>query len=96
MPIKVTRALLDAALSGALKSAPMRTDPLFGFQVPLSLTGVDAKLLTPRDTWSDPKAYDTTAQALVAMFEKNFAKYESLVDAEVRNARPGLDPAAAA
>jgi hypothetical protein len=30
------------------------------------------------------------------MFEKNFAKYEMLVDAEVRNARPGLKPAAAA
>ncbi|MET0651957.1 MAG: phosphoenolpyruvate carboxykinase, partial [Hyphomicrobiaceae bacterium] len=34
MPIKATRALLDAALSGALKSQPMRTDPVFGFQVP--------------------------------------------------------------
>jgi phosphoenolpyruvate carboxykinase (ATP) len=96
MPIKVTRGLLDAALSGALKNAPMRTDPLFGFQVPLSLAGIDSKLLTPRETWTDPKAYDATAQSLVAMFEKNFAKYESLVDAEVRNARPGLKPAAAA
>jgi phosphoenolpyruvate carboxykinase (ATP) len=96
MPIKVTRALLDAALSGALKGAPMRTDPLFGFQVPLALQGVDPKLLTPRETWTDPKAYDATAEALVGMFEKNFAKYEMLVDAEVRNARPGLKPAAAA
>jgi phosphoenolpyruvate carboxykinase (ATP) len=69
---------------------------LFGFQVPLSLAGVDPKLLTPRETWTDPTAYDTTAEALVGMFEKNFAKYESLVDAEVRNARPGLKSAAAA
>ena len=96
MPIKVTRGLLNAALSGVLKTTPMRTDPLFGFQVPLSLAGVDAKLLTPRETWTDPQAYDVTAEALVGMFEKNFAKYETLVDAEVRNARPGLKPAAAA
>ena len=41
MPIKATRALLDAALSGALKSQPMRTDPVFGFQVPTALAGVD-------------------------------------------------------
>ena len=39
MPIKATRALLDAALSGALKSQPMRTDPVFGFQVPTALAG---------------------------------------------------------
>jgi len=96
MPIRVTRALLDAALSGALKAQPMRTDPLFGFQVPLSLAGVDPKLLTPRETWADPLAYDVTATSLIDMFEKNFAKYEALVDAEVRNARPGLEREAAA
>ena len=43
MPIKATRALLDAALSGALKSQPMRTDPLFGFQVPTALAGRRAR-----------------------------------------------------
>ena len=31
MPIRATRALLDAALSGTLKGQPMRRDPLFGF-----------------------------------------------------------------
>src|SRR5689334_14476907 len=47
MPIKATRALLDAALSGALKSQPMRTDPVFGFQVPMALAGVDPAILNP-------------------------------------------------
>jgi phosphoenolpyruvate carboxykinase (ATP) len=89
MPIKVTRALLNAALSGELKNQPMRTDRVFGFQVPLSLPGVDAKLLTPRETWSDPAAYDETAAALVAMFTNNFAKFESLVESDIREARPG-------
>ena len=88
MPIKATRALLNAALSGNLAMQPMRTDPVFGFQVPLSLAGVDAKILTPRDTWADPVAYDKQAQAMVDMFTRNFAKFEAHVDADVRAAGP--------
>ena len=90
MPIKATRALLNAALSGELKHQPMRTDPVFGFQVPLALPGVDAKILNPRETWADPKAYDAMAATLVDMFAKNFAKFEAHVDADVRAAGPTL------
>jgi phosphoenolpyruvate carboxykinase (ATP) len=94
MPIKVTRALLNAALSGSLKNQPMRIDPVFGFQVPTSLPGVEAQILNPRDTWSDPAAYDATARALVEMFNKNFVAYESHVDADVRAAAPQIKQAA--
>jgi phosphoenolpyruvate carboxykinase (ATP) len=94
MPIKVTRALLDSALSGALKGKVMRTDPMFGFQVPTELDGVDPKLLNPRETWSDKAAYDTQAKALVEMFSKNFAKFEQHVDADVKAAAPALRAAA--
>src|SRR5690606_35924207 len=48
MPIKATRALLNAALSGKLKDQPMRLDPAFGFEVPTALEGVDPKILDPR------------------------------------------------
>jgi phosphoenolpyruvate carboxykinase (ATP) len=94
MPIKATRALLDAALSGALKSQPMRTDPVFGFQVPTALPGVDPAILNPRDTWADKAAYDAQARALVGMFGKNFAKFEVHVDADVKAAAPTLRQAA--
>ena len=94
MPIKATRALLDAALSGALKAQPMRTDPLFGFQVPLALPGVDSKILRPRDTWTDAAAYDAQAKALVDMFNKNFAKFEAHVDSDVKAAAPTIMAAA--
>ncbi len=90
MPIKATRALLDAALSGELKSQPMRLDPIFGFQVPLALPGVDAKILNPRDTWSNTAEFDQTARALAEMFNKNFTRFESHVDADVKDAAPGL------
>jgi phosphoenolpyruvate carboxykinase (ATP) len=94
MPIKATRALLDAALSGTLKSQPMRTDPLFGFQVPTALAGVDPAILNPRETWADKAAYDVQARALVDMFNKNFAKFEVHVDADVKAAAPALRQAA--
>ncbi|HEY0324856.1 MAG TPA: phosphoenolpyruvate carboxykinase, partial [Allosphingosinicella sp.] len=51
MPIKATRALLNAALDGSLNSAEFRKDPNFGFEVPVAVPGVDAKILNPRDTW---------------------------------------------
>jgi len=88
MPIRATRALLNAALSGELKNEPMRTDPIFGFQVPLAMPGVDPKILTPRDTWADAAAYDKMAADLVAMFQKNFARFEAHVDNEMRAAGP--------
>jgi phosphoenolpyruvate carboxykinase (ATP) len=88
MPIAVTRALLDAALSGALDNQPMRKDSHFGFEVPLAVAGVDARLLNPRDTWSDGDAYDLQAQKLVQMFIKNFAKFETYVGEDVRACAP--------
>jgi phosphoenolpyruvate carboxykinase (ATP) len=94
MPIKVTRCLLNAVLSGALKLQPMRTDPVFGFQVPTALDGVDPVILNPRETWADKPAYDLQARALVDMFSKNFAKFEVHVDAEVKAAAPNLKEAA--
>jgi len=94
MPIKATRALLDAALSGTLKTQPMRTDPTFGFQVPTALPGVDPGILNPRETWPDKAAYDAQARALVDMFNKNFEKFEVHVDADVRAAAPVLKQAA--
>jgi phosphoenolpyruvate carboxykinase (ATP) len=94
MPIKATRALLNAALSGELKGKPMRRDPLFGFEVPTELAGVDPEILIPRETWADKAAYDAQARGLVEMFAKNFAKFEQHVDAEVMAAAPGLRAAA--
>ena len=88
MPIKVTRALLNAALSGELKNQTMRVDPVFGFKVPAVLAGVDPKIMNPRDTWADPKAYDEAAAKLAQLFQKNFAKFEAYVDAEVLRAGP--------
>jgi phosphoenolpyruvate carboxykinase (ATP) len=88
MPIKATRALLNAALDGSLARAEFRTDPFFGFEVPVSVTGVDSTILNPRDTWADQSAYDAQAQKLAGMFIKNFEKFEAHVTADIRAAAP--------
>ena len=72
MPIAATRALLRAALSGGLDDVEYRTDAVFGFEVPVEVPGVDAKLLDPRSTWRDPEAYDRKAPELAGMFRANF------------------------
>ncbi len=86
MPIKVTRALLNAALDGSLGQSAFRTDPNFGFEVPVAVTGVEAQILDPRATWADKDAYDETAATLVKAFVDNFAQFEDHVDASVREA----------
>ena len=88
MPIKATRALLNAALEGRLDNAKMRIDPSFGFAVPENVEGVDQAILNPRETWADKRAYDAMAKKLVGMFIKNFAKFEAKVGADVKAASP--------
>jgi phosphoenolpyruvate carboxykinase (ATP) len=75
MPIAATRALLHAALSGRLDDVEYRQDQVFGFQVPVSVPGVDSRLLEPRSTWKDPARYDEKAHELARMFRDNFEKF---------------------
>jgi phosphoenolpyruvate carboxykinase (ATP) len=88
MPIKATRALLNAALDGSLNDAEFRKDPNFGFEVPVEVAGVETKLLDPRGAWADPAAYDETAQNLVRQFVDNFAEFADHVDEGVRQSAP--------
>ncbi len=88
MPIKATRALLNAALDGSLSKAEFRKDSVFGFDVPNSAPGVDANILNPRATWAEPGAYDAQADRLARMFVDNFGKFEAYVSDGVRAAAP--------
>ena len=88
MPIKATRALLNAALDGSLNAVEFAKDPNFGFDVPVAVPGVDSKLLNPRDAWEDKAQYDATARTLVQQFVDNFAQFEAHVDEGVKQAAP--------
>ncbi|MFC5067666.1 phosphoenolpyruvate carboxykinase [Flaviflagellibacter deserti] len=94
MPIKATRALLSAALSGQLQKVDFRIDPVFGFEVPVAVPGVDSALLDPRSTWADPRAYDDQADKLAGMFVENFKRFEKHVASDVLGSAPRVRTAA--
>ena len=73
--IRDTRGIIDAILSGAINEAPTKTIPMFNFQVPTELPGVDTKILDPRDTYADAAQWNEKAKDLAARFIKNFGKY---------------------
>ena len=74
--IKDTRGIIDAILSGAINNAPTKKIPIFDFEVPTELPGVDPAILDPRDTYADVAVWEGKAQDLAGRFIKNFVKYQ--------------------
>lgn len=94
MPIKLTRTLLHAALSGSLATSAWDPDPNFGFRIPKAAGGVDPKVLHPREAWADKDAYDAQAKKLAGMFRDNFKKFIPYVDERVLRAADHIAQAA--
>jgi len=94
MSIHHSRAVVRAALSGALDDVAFVKDPVFGLDVPTSCPDVPAEVLDPRSTWADTAAYDRKARELATLFEENFAQFAERAAPEVRAAGPrALAPA---
>ena len=74
--IKDTRGIIDAILDGSINNAPTKKIPMFDFEVPTSLPGVDPNILDPRDTYTEASQWEEKAKDLAGRFIKNFAKYE--------------------
>ena len=75
--IKDTRGIIDAILDGAILKAPTKKLPIFDFEIPTELPGVDPKILDPRDTYANPEEWAAKANDLAERFIKNFKKYEN-------------------
>ena len=88
MKIAYTRAMIRAALSGALDAAAYTRHPVFNIDVPTSCPHVPSAVLDPRSTWSDPAAYDAQAARLATMFVENFKTFAGDVGAAVVAAGP--------
>jgi phosphoenolpyruvate carboxykinase (ATP) len=91
MNIAHTRSIVRAALDGSLAKVAMRTDPVFGFEVPTSCPNVPGSFLDPRATWEDPDAYDAMAAKLARMFADNIDAFADGVSKAVRAAGPRVD-----
>ncbi len=74
--IKDTRGIIDAILDGSIEKADTKVIPMFNFEVPTELPGVDTNILDPRNTYADASEWETKAKDLAGRFIKNFAKYE--------------------
>jgi phosphoenolpyruvate carboxykinase (ATP) len=83
-----TRAMIAAALAGALDDVPYRRDPLFNLDVPQRVPGVPGEVLEPRGTWRDPAAYDDQARRLARMFTENFKAFEADAAPDITAAGP--------
>ena len=75
--IRDTRGIIDAILNGSILKAPTKKMPIFDFEVPTELPGVDPKILDPRDTYTNVEDWNVKAKDLAARFIKNFNKYEN-------------------
>jgi phosphoenolpyruvate carboxykinase (ATP) len=89
MKIAHTRAMITAALSGALDKVEYAHDEVFNLDVPKSCPGVPGEVLTPRNTWKDSAAYDAQAKKLATMFRDNFAAFAATASEDVKKAGPG-------
>ena len=87
--IKYSRAMVTAALSGALDIVKYRHDDLFNVDIPMDVDGVPSDVLDPKNTWVDKDSYDLSAKKLAQMFVENFKKFEG-VSPEIVDAGPKI------
>jgi phosphoenolpyruvate carboxykinase (ATP) len=85
--LEYTRAIVNAVLAGELDNVTTHTHPVFGLAIPNEIRGVPSKVLNPRETWADTRAYDAQAKKLAGMFRANFEKFGN-VDEATKNAGP--------
>lgn len=88
MKLSYTRAMVRAALSGALDGSTFNTDPVFGLHLPTWVPDVPAEVLDPRGTWADGAAYDAQARKLAGMFRENIKKFGEAVSPAILGAGP--------
>jgi phosphoenolpyruvate carboxykinase (ATP) len=89
MPIKVTRTLLRAVLSGEMAAGEFVLDGTFGLMIPKTCEDVHFEMLQPRAMWQDKAAYDAAAKKVATLFTENFKKFEGKVSEDVAKAGMG-------
>ena len=90
MKIAYTRAMIRAALSGALDHVAYARHPVFNIDMPTAVPDVPAAVLAPRGTWADKGASAIQARKLARMFVENFKTNFADADATVVAAGPQI------
>lgn len=90
MSLKDTRAVINAALNGDLDHVEYKQDQYFGFEVPVSIDGVDAEKLDPATSFESQEAYEKNAKILADKFKENFKKFEEFATADLLAGGPRI------
>lgn len=102
MPLKHTRAILDAIHSGSLNGdkSEFESFPVFNLAIPKAVDGVPSDCLHPERAWSkgnystdlkethDSSRFMAELHRLAGLFTGNFDKYAQEASAEVKAAGP--------
>lgn len=86
--LSFTRAMIKAALTGALDKVEYHNHPNFKIAIPRTCPDVPNAILNPRDTWLNEKEYDLAAARLVKLFHDNFGQFKKGAGADISNAGP--------
>ena len=87
--IPTTRRIVNAIQDGELDDIETELVPGLNLSVPLSIEGVDTKLLNPINTWKDKEEYKKYLNELVKRFQDNFKRFDA--KPEIIAAGPGFD-----
>jgi phosphoenolpyruvate carboxykinase (ATP) len=90
IPLKYTRSLITAALTGALDRIQYIEDPIFGLHIPVSCPEVPSEILNPGETWKNKSMYVSTAKKLAAEFMMNFSPFEAFATPEIISGGPKI------
>lgn len=81
--LRLTRAMITAALNGELDNVETSAHPIFNLHMPVSCPNVPDEILNPKNTWEDAMAYDEAANALATKFHQNFEQFSSEASEEI-------------
>ena len=80
------------ALTAKLKTVEYRTDPVFGFEVPVEFEGIPKQILDPASAWPNREAYDRKYRSLAERFIENFKLIKEGCPENVADAGPAHVP----
>lgn len=76
-PLKITRNIIRQIQQGKLDDVKFAKEDIFGLSVPEAVDGVEAKILNPKNAWSDQAEYVAAARKLEESFRAQLVKMQA-------------------
>lgn len=81
--------MITAILKGEVDRLNCRHDKIFNLFIPLSIAGVNPKIMDPESLWEDKNHYLNRAKKLAKLFVKNFQKFKE-IPVRIKKAGPNI------